>query len=175
MMNALALGGVGNLCCTAQFMLRRKISGVIKHPHSTVRLGAEELEARANPKGNSMSNLNLEVPAEVRDFAEKTVDQARKAFDSFLAAAQKASAQSEAAAESLGSNAKDLSAKAISFAESNIKGAFDLAEKLIHAKDPKEFLAIQSEYLKEQVASVTEQTKALGEAVKKAVVPTDSK
>jgi phasin len=122
-----------------------------------------------------MSNLNLEVPAEVRDFAEKTVDQARKAFDSFLAAAQKASAQSEAAAESVSSNAKDLSAKAISFAESNIKGAFDLAEKLIHAKDPKEFLTIQSEYLKEQVASVTEQTKALGEAVKKAVVPTDSK
>ena len=94
-----------------------------------------------------MSNLNLEVPAEVRDFAEKTVDQARKAFDSFLAAAQKASAQSEAAAESVSSN----------------------------AKDPKEFLTIQSEYLKEQVASVTEQTKALGEAVKKAVVPTDSK
>ncbi len=122
-----------------------------------------------------MSNLNLEVPAEVRDFAEKTVDQARKAFDSFLAAAQKASAQSEAAAELVSSNAKDLSAKAISFAESNIKGAFDLAEKLIHAKDPKEFLTIQSEYLKEQVASVTEQTKALGEAVKKAVVPTDSK
>ena len=121
-----------------------------------------------------MSNLNLEVPAEVRDFAEKTVDQARKAFDSFLVAAQKASAQSEAAAESLGSNAKDLSAKAISFAESNIKGAFDLAEKLIHAKDPKEFLTIQSDYLKEQVASVTEQTKALGEAVKKAVTP-DSK
>ena len=122
-----------------------------------------------------MSNLNLEVPAEVRDFAEKTVDQARKAFDSFLVAAQKASAQSEAAAESLGSNAKDLSAKAISFAESNIKGAFDLAEKLIHAKDPKEFLTIQSDYLKEQVASVTEHTKALGEAVKKAVTPTDTK
>ena len=121
-----------------------------------------------------MTNLNLEIPAEVREFAEKTVDQARKAFDSFVAAAQKASAQSEAAAETLTTNAKDLSAKAISFAESNVKAAFDLAEKLVQAKDPKEFLTIQSEFLKEQVATVTEQTKALGEAVKKAVVPTDS-
>jgi phasin len=116
-----------------------------------------------------MSNLNLEVPAEIREFAEKTVDQARKAFDSFIVAAQKASDQSEAAAEALTTNAKDISAKAIGFAEANVKSAFDLAEKLIHAKDPKEFLAIQSEFLKGQVASVQEQTKVFGEAVKKAV------
>jgi phasin len=126
-------------------------------------------------KGNSMSNLNLEVPAEIREFAEKTVDQARKAFDGFVAAAQKATAQSEAATETLASSAKDLSSKAIGFAETNVKAAFDLAEKLIQAKDPKEILAIQSEYLKTQVATVQEQAKALGEAVKKAVTPTESK
>lgn len=119
-----------------------------------------------------MSNVNLEIPAEVREFAEKTVDQARKAFDSFVAAAQKASAQSEAAAETLTSSAKEVSTKAITFAEANVKAAFDLAEKLVKAKDPKEFLSIQSEFLKSQVATVQEQTKALGEAVKKAVSTT---
>ena len=119
-----------------------------------------------------MSNVNLEIPAEVREFAEKTVDQARKAFDSFVAAAQKASAQSEAAAETLTSSAKEVSTKAITFAEANVKAAFDLADKLVKAKDPKEFLAIQSEFLKSQVATVQEQTKALGEAVKKAVSTT---
>ncbi len=122
-----------------------------------------------------MTNLNLEIPAEIRDFAEKTVDQARKAFDSFVAAAQKATAQSEAAAESLTSNAKEVSAKAIGFAEANVKAAFDLADKLVQAKDPKEILSIQSEFLKNQVASVQEQAKALGEAVKKAVTPTETK
>ena len=122
-----------------------------------------------------MTNLNLEIPTEVREFAEKTVDQARKAFDSYVAAAQKATAQSEAAASTLASSAKELNAKAISFAETNVKAAFDLADKLVKAKDPKEFLAIQSEFLKEQVASVQEQAKALGEAVKKAVTPTETK
>ncbi len=122
-----------------------------------------------------MTNLNLEIPTEVREFAEKSVDQARKAFDSYVAAAQKATAQSEAAASTLATSAKDLNSKAISFVETNVKAAFDLAEKLVQAKDPKEFLAIQSEYLKGQLASVQEQAKALGEAVKKAVTPTETK
>ncbi len=118
-----------------------------------------------------MTNLNLEVPAEVREFAEKTVDQARKAFDSFVAAAQKASAQSEAAAETVTSNVKEVSSKAIGFAETNVKAAFDLVEKLVQAKDPKEILSIQSDFLKAQVATVQAQAKALGEAVKAAVTP----
>ncbi len=122
-----------------------------------------------------MTNLNLEIPTEVREFAEKSVDQARKAFDSYVAAAQKATAQSEAAASTLASSAKDLNSKAIGFVETNVKAAFDLAEKLVQAKDPKEFLAIQSEFLKNQLASVQEQAKALGEAVKKAVTPTETK
>ena len=122
-----------------------------------------------------MTNLNLEIPTEVREFAEKTVDQARKAFDSYVAAAQKATAQSEAAASNLASSAKELNSKGISYAESSVKAAFDLADKLVKAKDPKEFLTIQSEVLKEQVASVQEQAKALGEAVKKAVTPTETK
>ncbi len=122
-----------------------------------------------------MTNLNLEIPTEVREFAEKSVDQARKAFDSYVAAAQKATAQSEAAASTLATSAKDLNSKAISFVETNVKAAFDLAEKLVQAKDPKEFLAIQSEFLKSQLASVQEQAKALGEAVKKAVTPTEMK
>jgi phasin len=118
-----------------------------------------------------MTNLNLEIPAEVRDFAEKTVDQARKAFDGFVTAAQKASEQTEAAAESATAGAKELSAKAIGYAEANVKAAFDFAESLIKAKDPKEYLAIHSEYLKTQVAAAQEQAKIIGEAVKKAVTP----
>ncbi len=116
-----------------------------------------------------MNNLNLDIPSDVREFAEKTVDQARRAFESFVAAEQKATAQSEAAAESMAANAKEVSSKAIGFAEANVKAAFDLAEKLVQAKDPKEILSIQSEYLKNQVAAVQEQAKALGDAVKKVV------
>ena len=115
-----------------------------------------------------MSNLNLEIPAEVREFAEKTVEQARKAFDGYVAAAQKAASQTEAAAENAASSVKDMSAKALSYAESNVKAAFDLAENLVKAKNPQEMMQVQSEYLKAQVAAVQEQAKAFGDAMKAA-------
>ena len=38
----------------------------------------------------SKSIPSYEIPTEMRDFAEKSVDQARKAFDGFLGAAHKA-------------------------------------------------------------------------------------
>ncbi|MCW2284732.1 phasin [Rhodoblastus acidophilus] len=117
------------------------------------------------------NHLNLEIPPEVREFAEKTVDQARKAFDGYVAAAQKAAAQTEAAAENAAAGVKDMSAKAISYAEANVKAAFDLAENLVKAKDPKEIMAIQTEYLKSQIAAVQEQAKAMGETIKSAITP----
>jgi phasin len=126
------------------------------------------------PTGCSMNNLNLEIPAEVREFAEKTVEQARKAFDGYVAAAQKAASQTEAAAENAASSVKDMSAKALTYAESNVKAAFDLAENLVKAKSPQEMMQVQSEYLKAQVAAVQEQAKAFSDAMKAAMTP-DSK
>lgn len=118
-----------------------------------------------------MTDLNFEIPAEVREYAEKTVEQARKAFEGFVVAAQKAAAQSEATTTSLTASAKDVSSKAIGFAETNVKAAFDHAQKLIQLRDPKDILALQSEFVKTQFATVQEQAKELGEVVKNAVTP----
>jgi phasin len=118
-----------------------------------------------------MAKLPYEIPPEIRDLTAKSVEEARKAFERFTEAARKASAQAEGAAETLQSSAKDVSAKALSFTEANIKAAFDHAEKLIHAKDPQEFLAHQSEYVKAQLAAMEEQAKELGAAVLKKVTP----
>jgi phasin len=116
-----------------------------------------------------MTNLNLEVPAEIRELAEKAVEQASKAFEDFVVAAQKATVQSEAATASLATGAKEVSSKAIGYAEANVKAGFDFAQKLFQIRDPKEVLAVQSEFVKTQLATVQEQAKELGEVVKKAV------
>jgi len=52
-----------------------------------------------------------------------------------------------------------------------VNAAFDLAHKLVHAKDPQEALAIQSEYLKSQIASLQEQAKTIGGLIQKAAQP----
>ena len=117
-----------------------------------------------------MSKIPYEIPAEIRDLTAKSVEEARKAFGSFIEAAHKATAQA-GTANALQSNAKDVSAKALSFTEANLKAAFDHAQKLIQAKDPQEILAHQSEYVKKQLAAMEEHAKELGTAVLKAVTP----
>lgn len=118
-----------------------------------------------------MTKIPYEIPAEIRDMTAKTVEEARKAFGSFIEAAHKATVQAEDTASALQSSAKDVSAKALSFTEANLQAAFDHAQKLIHAKDPQEILAHQSEYVKKQLAAMEEHAKELSAAILQAVKP----
>jgi phasin len=119
----------------------------------------------------TMTKIPYEIPVEVRDMTAKSVEEARKAFDGFMAAAHKATAHMEGTANALQTSAKEASAKALSFTEANVKAAFDHAQKLIEAKDPQEILAHQAEYLKKQLAAVEAHAKELGAAVLKKATP----
>ncbi|MFN3889273.1 MAG: phasin [Beijerinckiaceae bacterium] len=110
-------------------------------------------------------NLQPNIPAEMREFAERSVVQARKAFEGFMGAVHKTAESMEAAT---GEHIKDVGAKAVSFAETNVNAAFDLAEKLVHAKDVQEVLSLQTEYLKKQLEAVQAQAREMGEAMQKA-------
>lgn len=96
-----------------------------------------------------MIEPKLEVPAELRDLAEKTIDQAEKAFGMFFDAA----AKSMAAVPSPGT---EMSKQALSFTEQNMKAAFEHARKLVHATDLQEAMRIQSEFLRSQFTNAGE-------------------
>ncbi len=114
-----------------------------------------------------MTNSPFEVPTELRDFAERSVDQARKAFDGFLAAAQR----NVGDAANAPAGAKSVGAHVLACTEQNVGAAFDLARKLVRAKDPQEAFALQSEYLKTQLAALQTQAKDLGAVMQKSVIP----
>lgn len=118
-----------------------------------------------------MPGSPFEIPNELRDFAERSVEQARKAFEGFLSVAQRASGAAGDAASSPQGGAKTVSAHVLSYTERNVNAAFDLAQKLARAKDPQEALALQSEYLKTQLAVLQEQAKELGSVVQKSLTP----
>lgn len=109
-----------------------------------------------------MNTPTYEIPAEMRDLAEKSVDQARKAFEGFVSAAHKAAGQADTTAASVQTNAKTLGTKAMSFAESNVNSAFELAQKLVRAKDMQEILRLQADYARTQMTTIQEQAKELG-------------
>jgi phasin len=110
----------------------------------------------------------FEVPAEMREFAEKSVDQARKAFDGFMGAAQKTMEQVQGSTESARANAEQTTQKAMAYAEQNVAAAFELAQKMVRAKDPSEFLQHQSDFMKAQMATFQKQMTEMGSAVQKA-------
>ena len=112
-----------------------------------------------------MTTPSYEIPSDMRDMAEKSVDQASRAFDGFINAAQKAAGQADTTAATVQTNAKSIGTKAMGFAEVNVRSAFELARKLVRAKDLQEVLALQTDYAKTQMSTISEQAKELGSIV----------
>jgi phasin len=120
-----------------------------------------------------MSNSPFEIPNELRDFADRSVEQARKAFEGFLTVAQRAAGATEAPTTPEG--AKAVGAQVLAYTERNVNAAFELAHKLVRAKDPQEAFALQSEYVKSQLGALQAQAKELGEIFQKSLTPPGSK
>ena len=118
-----------------------------------------------------MSATSYEIPAEMRDFAAKSVDQARKAFEGFMGAAQKAAGSMEQSGLPVAPAVKGVSEKAMHFAQSNVNAAFDLAHKMVAAKDVNEVMALQTAYLKSQMEAIQAQAKEMGAAIQQSVAP----
>jgi phasin len=112
---------------------------------------------------------NYEIPAEMRDFAEKSVEQARKAVDSFLSAARRTVDTFEGSANTVQSSAKDMTRKTLSYAEQNLSAAFDHAQKLVRARDVQEAVQLQSEFVRSQFAAMQAQMKEFGSLAQSAV------
>ena len=110
----------------------------------------------------------FEVPPELRTFAERSVEQARQAFDGFISAAHQAMSAFEGQAETARKGAKDLGEKAMAFAERNITSSFEFAQKLVRAKDIDEILKLQADYIKTEMGVLTDQAKELGERTSRA-------
>jgi len=109
----------------------------------------------------------FQIPPEMRAFAEKSVEQAKQAVESFISAAHKAVSTLEGQAETARKGAKDASQKAIDFATQNIASSFEHAQKLVRAKDVHEVLELQSSYIKAQMQALSEQAKELGQSASK--------
>jgi phasin len=96
-----------------------------------------------------MIEPKIEVPAELRDLVEKTIDQTEKAFEMFFDAANKSVA-------SIPNPGTEISKQALTFTEQNMKAAFEHARKLVHATDLQQAMQIQSEFLRSQFTNAGE-------------------
>lgn len=109
----------------------------------------------------------FDIPTEMRTFAEQSMEQAKRAFDSFIAAAQHAVDTAENQAATARTGVKEVNDLAMQFAERNMASSFDYAQKLLHAKDAQEVAALHADYVSSQMAALTEQAKELSKQATK--------
>jgi phasin len=112
----------------------------------------------------------FEIPKEMRSMAEASFDQARKAFEKFVSAAQATAGSIEEKGATVRAGAKDISAKAISYAEKNVQASLDYAQSLLQAKDLTEIMRLHSEYVQAQMRSLAEQASEMGQIVSRAAI-----
>lgn len=105
--------------------------------------------------------LSRAVPNEVRDFADRSVEQARKAFGSFIGVVNAAIETGPPSPSGSADASARLSRLALGFAESNVQGAFALAHDMVHATEVSQLLQLQREFLETQMKALKSQLRML--------------
>lgn len=109
-----------------------------------------------------MKPTTFDIPDQMRDVADKSVSEAKKALEQYLDATQKAVAKAEDSARSVQDGAAEVNRQALAFVEENVTASFDLAQRLVQARTVEEIAALQKEFFTRQMASMTEQGKSIG-------------
>jgi phasin len=122
-----------------------------------------------------MQRTPFEIPDQIRDMADRSVEQARKAIGQYLDATQQAVANAEGSARTVRDSAADVSRQALAFVEENVSTSFDFAHRVLQARTVEEIAALQREFLAKQMASLTEQGKSIGEMAGRATSEAMSK
>ncbi len=119
-----------------------------------------------------MQPTRFDIPDNMRDMADRSVDQAKKAVEQFLDATQKAVATAEGSTRSLSEGAADVNRQALAFIEDNVSASFDFAQKLVQARTVEEMAALQQEFVQRQMSVSTQQGRQLAEMMGKAASST---
>ena len=102
--------------------------------------------------------------------AEASVEQARKAFEKFVTAAQATADTIEERNATVRAGAKDVSGMALAYAEKNVQASLDHAQSLLKAKDLPEVMRLHGEYVQAQMRALAEQASEMGQLVGKAAM-----
>ena len=109
-------------------------------------------------------NQPFEFPQQLRELAERNVEQARTAYGQLMAAMAQATGMWMSARPSneMTSGFKVVRERAIQFANQNAEACLALTSELANAKDIQDVLAIQSRFAQTQMQAYALQAQELG-------------
>jgi len=104
----------------------------------------------------------MEIPAAMREMAERNVEQARSAYTQFMDMARQAQDMVAKSSDAMATSGKEVQARALRYAQENMDASFAFASDLARSRDLKEFLEIQQRYAQKQAMTYTQQAQELG-------------
>jgi phasin len=113
-------------------------------------------------KTTKTETVNFEMPADMREFAEKSVDQAKVIYGQFKDATQGAVDMLDEQTAAFKGATTEFNVTALDFAQANTNAGFEFARKLAGAKDIKEIFELQIGFARDQAKIYAEQGKELG-------------
>ena len=120
----------------------------------------------------SASIIPLEVPEQMRAFAEKGVSQARDSYAKFKDAAETHNGTVEAVFTSASKGASEYSTKLMEFMKANTTSALDFAQELFGVKTPAAALELWTSHTRKTFETYAAQAKELAEIGQKVATET---
>jgi len=111
------------------------------------------------------------VPPEMRKLAERSIEQAQKAFDEMMAATQRMVSTFEGQASAAQSNAAALQRKVVGFSERNVAASLEFAQRLLSARTPEDVMKMHADYVKAQMADLSEQAREIAQQAASSATP----
>jgi hypothetical protein len=119
---------------------------------------ASEFERQNSERALQVTDFSMEW---AREFAEQSLNQSKIAFVGFWKINKKM-------AEDLEKQSSAVRQRTTALAEKTFLNALDFGQKWLCAKEPNEFIQLQSEFISRQAQAFSEQTQELGEEARQA-------
>jgi phasin len=110
----------------------------------------------------------MDIPDNIRQMAEKNVEQTRTAYNQFLDMVRKAQDAATQSSGAMTRAALDIQSEIVRYTQANMEAGFQAATELARARDMREYFEIQSRHAQRQMQTYMQQAQELGRLIAQA-------
>ena len=115
----------------------------------------------------SVTTPQLDIPSEIRVVAQRSIEQAKLAFDSYMRVTRDASSTFRARVEESQVGVQEVKNKTMNFVLRNITLSFEFCQRFVQVKDAERLLRLLNDFIQSQMQIMSDQMKDLGLALSK--------
>ena len=113
----------------------------------------------------SITTPQFEIPSEMRVMAQRSVEQAKLAFENYMRMTWDASSRFEARVGESQADVQEVGNKTMNFVLHDITVTFEFCQRFVQVKGPAELLGLLNDFIQSQMQIMSEQIKDLGLAL----------